>query len=91
MVMVHKIVHGTGELQRDTWFENTTERRLTRAVADPLNVQARIGHLELRRGFFSNRIVNDWNNVPGELKNLVTGKFKEAYKRQRKAYLMADN
>jgi hypothetical protein len=62
------------------------------SLINPLNVQARIGHLELRRGFFSNRVVNDWNNVPGEMKNLVvTGKFKEAYKQRRQAYLRTDS
>jgi hypothetical protein len=49
---------------------------VTRAGADPLNVRARTGNLELRRGFFSNRVAQDWNNVPSDIKNIiVTGKF----------------
>jgi hypothetical protein len=59
---------------------------VTRAGADPLNVRARTGNLELRRGFFSNRVAQDWNNVPSDIKNIiVTGKFRTAYRKLQEA------
>jgi hypothetical protein len=42
--------------------------------------------LELRKGFFSNRVAQDWNNVPSDIKNiLVTGQFRSAYRKMRAA------
>jgi hypothetical protein len=86
MVMVHKIVHGTGDLELAQWFDTYDGRRVTRAGADPLNIMARTGRLELRKGFFSNRVAQDWNNVPSDIKNiLVTGQFRSAYRKLRAA------
>jgi hypothetical protein len=86
MVMMHKIIHGVGDLNVNHWFDTFDGRRVTRAGADPLNVRARTGNLELRRGFFSNRVAQDWNNVPSDLKNIVvTGKFRAAYRKLREA------
>jgi hypothetical protein len=59
---------------------------VTRAGADQLNIMARTGRLELRKGFFSNRVAQDWNNVLSDIKNiLVTGQFKSAYRKLRAA------
>jgi hypothetical protein len=86
MVMVHKIVPGTGDLELAQWFDTYDGRRVTRAGADPLNIMARKGRLELRKGFFSNRVAQDWNNVPSDIKNiLVTGQFRSAYRKLRAA------
>jgi hypothetical protein len=86
MVLMHKIVHGVGNLDIGHWFDTFEGRRATRAGADPLNVRARTGNLELRKGFFSNRVAQDWNNVPSDLKNiLVTGNFRAAYRKLRTA------
>jgi hypothetical protein len=83
---MHKIVHGVGDLDSDHWFDSVIGRRVTRAGADPLNVRARTGNLELRKGLFSNRVVQDWNSVPSEIKNIVVpGKFKAAYRKHRAA------
>jgi hypothetical protein len=44
-------------------------------------VQRKPYNLELRRGFFSNRVIEDWNALPAEIIQIsVTGKFKAAYK-----------
>jgi hypothetical protein len=86
MVMMHKIVHGVGDISVEQWFDTFDGRRVTRAGADPLNVRARTGNLELRRGFLSNRVAQDWNNVPSDIKNIkVTGKFRTAYRKLREA------
>jgi hypothetical protein len=53
-----------------------------RARSDALNVKSKNGTLELRRNFFTMRIVKDWNSVPAEIKNIsVPGKFKAELKR----------
>jgi hypothetical protein len=79
ILTVHKMVHGIGDIDTNIWFEKITGSAITRARADPLNVKCRAGTLEIRRNFFSNRVVNDWNAVPAEIKQiLVPGKFKSA-------------
>jgi hypothetical protein len=88
MIIVNKLVHGVGDLDYKQWFNIDPGRRPKRAGADPLNIQYRPCNLDLRRGFFSNRVINEWNNVPSDIKNLsVPGKFKAAYKKMRGATL----
>ena len=41
--------------------------------------------LELRRNFFSQRVVSYWNNLPSDVVNVETvNNFKNAYDRSRK-------
>jgi hypothetical protein len=49
--MMHKIIHGVGDLNVNHLFDTFDGRRVSRAGAGPLNVRARTGNLELRRGF----------------------------------------
>jgi hypothetical protein len=82
ILTVHKIIHGYGDLNADVWFDKTTGGAVTRARSDPLNLKCRAGNLELRKNFFSNRVIADWNAVPAEIKNIaITGKFKQALQR----------
>jgi CRISPR/Cas system CMR-associated protein Cmr1 (group 7 of RAMP superfamily) len=75
--MVHKIMHGNGDLNPDIWFDRMPVGHITRASADPLNIRARNANLELRKNFFSIRIVKQWNNVPSHVKSLSSPeKFK---------------
>ncbi len=47
MCMVHKILHGKGELKADTWFEMAGHGvRATRAGSDPLNIRVKHGRLD---------------------------------------------
>jgi hypothetical protein len=53
---------------------------MTRSAADP----AQAARLEIRRHFFSNRVVEGWNLIPSELKNARTVHFfKRAYRKHR--------
>jgi hypothetical protein len=70
IAMVHKIVHGHGDLDMDHWFEKFTGDRLTRAASDPLNIKAKGGRLDIRTGFFSNRVVSTWNEIPHDVKKV---------------------
>ncbi len=67
--------------QSDSWFcpVNNVERS-TRSTADPLNLRAQAARLEVRKNFFSNRVVEDWNKIPASLKKAKTVKsFKNGY------------
>jgi hypothetical protein len=74
---MHKLIHGYGDIDTDAWFDKNVGAAMTRARADPLNVLSKNGNLELRRNFFTLRVVKDWNKVPHDIKNIsVPGKFK---------------
>jgi hypothetical protein len=63
-------------VQSDSWFcpVNDVERR-TRSTADSLiNLRALAARLEVRKNFFSNRVVEDWNKIPASLKKTKTVK-----------------
>ena len=48
--MMNKIMHGTGGLKSETWFEMASgNARATRASADLLNVKEKHGRLELHK------------------------------------------
>jgi hypothetical protein len=77
-----KIIHGVGEIDSNEWFVKISGSAITRARADPLNVKCKNGHLELRRNFFSSRVIKDWNAVPTNIKSILfPGKFRLAYRR----------
>jgi hypothetical protein len=44
--------------------------RITKSAADPLNLKPQAARLETRRNFFSNRVVEVWNMVPGVIKKI---------------------
>ena len=82
MAMVHKIMHEQGHLNPETWFARAErDGRVTRSAADPLNIRERHGRLELRKNFFSMRVIENWNNVPGEVTKIVKKEqFRKKYK-----------
>ena len=84
MLQTFKIIHGFDDVKSDTWFNTvgSGEHRLTRLTADPLNLMPSRFRLELRASFFSQRVVNLWNSLPGEVKNARNPKmFKSIYQR----------
>jgi ribonucleases P/MRP protein subunit RPP40 len=86
MVTVQKIMHGHGDLDPEQWFEKFNSERMTRAASDPMNVKSKGGRLDLRTGFFTNRVVQDWNKIPSDIKLIRdTKKFKNAYIRWKKS------
>jgi hypothetical protein len=86
MVTVQKIIHGHGDLDPEQWFDKFSCERMTRAASDPRNVKSKGGRLDIRTGFFANRVVRDWNEIPGEITNIhETKKFKTAYTRWKKS------
>jgi hypothetical protein len=84
--MAHKIMHGNGDLNPDVWFDKMPVGQVNRASADPLNIRPRNGNLELRKNFFSIRVVKQWNNVPSHVKSLSSPKkFKMELRKWMKA------
>ena len=54
--------------------------RVTRLTADPWNLQYRPYNGDVRRHFFSNRVVEGWNNIPTSIKEARSiGVFKRKY------------
>ena len=66
LVQTFKIIRGFDDVPRHTWFDLVadSEVRLTRATSDPLNIVPRPVRNEIRKNFFSNRVVTKWNSVP---------------------------
>ena len=85
MCMVHKILHAKGGLQPETWFD-LAERsvRVTRSTADPLNLRVKHGRLEMRKHFFSIRVIESWNKIPNNVRGVNnSNKFRDAYRKLR--------
>ncbi len=82
MAQTYKIVKGKDMVNKETWFKSLTETgRATRSAADPLNLRPQQSRLEIRRHFFSQRVVEGWNVIPADLKQSVNGKsFKNGYR-----------
>ena len=91
MCMMHKIMHGIGGLNHETWFEKASDSaRVTRVAADNLNVKVKNGRLDLRRNFFSVRASSQWNAVPSNIKTMMpVHLFKKAYKQHRRTSMLA--
>jgi ribonuclease P/MRP protein subunit RPP40 len=85
MQMVHKIMHGESGLEPGKWFERAGDAvHATRSGADPLNIKNKTGRLEIRKNFFSVRVISDWNRTPAEIKQRAgAASFKAAYKHLR--------
>jgi hypothetical protein len=84
LIQTYKILTGKDKVEKETWFDMAAQgTRLTRLAADPMNVRQRAARLEVRRNFYSNRVVDQWNRLPAELKNAVTvNSFKNGLKKQ---------
>ena len=76
---------GKDRVKSETWFRSVSEMgRPTRSTADPLNLRPQASRLEIRRHFFSQRVVEDWNSIPATLKQARTVKvFKNGYRKLR--------
>jgi hypothetical protein len=58
---------------------------LRRISTCPLNLRQKAARLEIRRNFFSNRVIEDWNMIPSAVKNARTvTSFKLGFKKHRK-------
>jgi hypothetical protein len=81
MVQVYKIVNGKDMVDSQTWFQLASQAEShTRSTADPLNLRPKAARLDMRRNFFTNRVVEDWNKIPLEVRKVKTMiSFKNGY------------
>ena len=84
MIQTHKIINGIDRVSRSHWFELINDNRITtvrtRLAADNLNIRVKPCRTELRRNFFTNRVVSTWNGLPECIKTARTSSaFKSAY------------
>ncbi len=64
MHMVHKIMH-----VKACWClePGLSKRAMPRSGEDPLKIKARTERLEMRKQFFSLRVISDWKNLPDDM------------------------
>ena len=73
--------HGKDKVKSESWFTMAREgQRQTRGNAHPLSLKKQRARLEVRRNFFSHRVVDGWNNIPSVIKDTRTvTSFKKLY------------
>jgi len=80
MIQTFKILKGFDRVDSSIWFEtvgNEPSRR-TRQSAYHLNLVRRQARTDVRSNFFSNRVIEPWNRLPTEQKEIRTVKsFKD--------------
>jgi hypothetical protein len=78
-------IRGFDNVDSATWLQRVdVSIRTTRSAADPLNLEPQAARLQTRRNFFSKRVVEAWNMVPGEIKRSKTvSSIKNPYRRHR--------
>ena len=72
---------GKDKVNSDTWFTMARDgQRLTRGNAHPLSLKQQRARLEVRRNFFSQRVVESWNAIPAVIKDSKNvSSFKRLY------------
>jgi hypothetical protein len=80
MAQAYKMIQGKEKLKSEIFIHVDGGRM--RQDADELNLKQKPARLDVRRNFFSQRIVKKWNEIPGEVKRAknVTS-FKNLYKK----------
>ena len=84
MVQTYKIIMGIDKVDYSIWFSlvGQTQHMLTRNTSYAKNIISYRPRTEIRKNFFSNRVVRTWNALPTELKearnlNVFKQKLKE--------------
>ena len=85
MMQTYKILHGHDRVDSNQWFDKaaqTGDEARTRLQAGTWNLRPQHGQTEVRRNFFSQRVVPTWNSLPEELRSVrtITG-FKNGYRK----------
>ena len=90
MIQTFKIISRIDDVNPATWFDfSSVNDRSTRGNLEigndgkeqkKLTIKERKCNLELRKNFFSNRVVQTWNRLPEKLKHVETvNEFKCGY------------
>jgi hypothetical protein len=86
MAQVHKILTGKDKVDAERLLTLANSHgRNTRAAADARCLRQNPGRLEVRRNFFTQRVVAPWNDVPSEIKHVSSVQaFKSTYRQLRR-------
>ena len=71
LVQTFKIIRGFDNVDYRTWFTlvGPSPARVTRDTSDPLNIIRQNPRTEIRRQFFSQRVISHWNGLDTAIKN----------------------
>ena len=82
LIQTFKIISRTEDVEPSTWFKmvDVSRQRQTRSAVHHLNIQPERTNLEIRKHFYSNRVVEKWNNLPTNVKEAPNvNTFKSRY------------
>ena len=69
LAMVYRILNGHCDVDSSIWFKTVnTNRQNTRSSSYPLNLEKKRFNLEIRKNFFSNRVIDNWNKLSVDIK-----------------------
>jgi len=77
LVQTFEILNGHDRVDASIWFTTVGDsaNRLTRNTAYSMNLVATRSKTDIRKNFFSNRVVNLWNSLPTDIKDSRTVKI----------------
>ena len=81
IIMVWKIMNRKVDVLPSTYFERFDENaKQTRIASDPMNIRKPQFNLEIRKNFFSIRVIDKWNSLPDSIKKATSlNQFKNLY------------
>ena len=75
LIFMYRIMTGKDDVHYSTWFQLMSDREAgatTRAASGYLNVLPADSNNDIRRNFFSQRVVDSWNSLPDRVKQAAT-------------------
>ena len=85
MIQTFRIMSGIDQVDPQTWFNPNSQvvrggAASTRSTTGLHNIQEKWARTDVRRNFFSLRVIKPWNMVPDEVKEATTvNGFKNGY------------
>ena len=65
LVRVYKVLTGKCNVDCNAWFErSSSDEQRTRTACDDLHLNQPFARLEIRRHFFTVRVIEHWNKLP---------------------------
>jgi ribonuclease P/MRP protein subunit RPP40 len=87
MLQTFKILSGKEKVDPSSWFTMASDsERVTRQSADRLNIRPGTPRLDIRRYFYSQRVVDSWNSVPHDIKISVCECLQKCLQKPQRCY-----